>query len=137
MTRLRLAMLLLIAATSAQADPWYHHDHPRDFHHYDQHVWMGGNWYHGNYMGRVGWYWIVGSTYYYYPEPVYPYPNPYIPPTIVVQPTPAPQQPIKLESQPQQPIWYFCESANGYYPYVSECNGEWKTIPATPPSPKQ
>lgn len=29
--------------------------------------------------------------------------------------------------------WYYCESANGYYPYVSQCPEGWKTVPASPP----
>jgi hypothetical protein len=29
--------------------------------------------------------------------------------------------------------WYYCESAKGYYPYVSQCKEDWKVVPATPP----
>lgn len=30
-------------------------------------------------------------------------------------------------------VWYFCPSANAYYPYVSQCPGGWQTVPASPP----
>src|SRR6185437_1417075 len=36
--------------------------------------WRGGYWYHGAWGPRVGWWWVVGPTWYYYAEPVYPYP---------------------------------------------------------------
>jgi hypothetical protein len=29
--------------------------------------------------------------------------------------------------------WYYCESAKGYYPYVSACAEGWRTVPASPP----
>jgi hypothetical protein len=30
-------------------------------------------------------------------------------------------------------IWYYCDSAQKYYPYVSQCAEGWRTVPATPP----
>ena len=36
-------------------------------------------------------------------------------------------------TQPQAGVWYYCESARGYYPYVQECREGWKAVPATPP----
>jgi hypothetical protein len=75
----------------------------------------------------LGWWWIAAGAWYFYPEPVYPYPypDPYIPPVVVEQPTPAPQ--------PAAQFWYYCEASNGYYPYVSSCPSDWKLVPATPP----
>lgn len=32
--------------------------------------------------------------------------------------------------------WYYCDSAEAYYPYVSSCREGWRTVPATPPSPR-
>lgn len=29
--------------------------------------------------------------------------------------------------------WYYCDSAKGYYPYVSQCPEGWRSVPATPP----
>lgn len=34
-------------------------------------------------------------------------------------------------------FWYYCESANAFYPYVSQCPGGWRTVPATPPPPSR
>ena len=42
---------------------------------------------------------------------------------------PAPSAP----AQASPGNWYYCESAKGYYPYVSECKEAWRTVPATPP----
>lgn len=92
--------------------------------HYPVHVWAGGYWHHGWYGPRFGWWWVVGPSWYYYPAPVYPYPNPYTPP-VVVQTTPGPA--------PAQ-YWYYCTASKAYYPYVAECPGGWQPVPVTPPS---
>ena len=36
--------------------------------------WRGGHWFRGPHEGRLGWWWIAGNAWYYYPAPVYPYP---------------------------------------------------------------
>lgn len=102
----------------------------RLFPHYDFSVWRGGYWHNGWYDGRWGWWWIVSGIWYYYPAPIYPYPNPYVPGSVVVinnQPeTPAPP----AEAAPQ--YWYYCSSPQGYYPYVPECQAGWTKVAATP-----
>jgi len=42
--------------------------------------WQGGHWVHDRHAGRLGWWWVVGGVWYFYPAPVYPYPDPYVPP---------------------------------------------------------
>ena len=37
-------------------------------------------------------------------------------------------------TQPSAGTWYFCESAQAYYPYVSECKERWRAVPAAPPA---
>jgi hypothetical protein len=133
---LTFACCLMMQGAFAQWGPGpypihrFHEDHYR--------VWRGGSWYHGNYQGRFGWYWVVGGTYYFYPRPIYPYPDPYVP-GAVVSPAPAvvvpTAPPPALQSQPLPSVWYFCEPSNAYYPYVAECPSGWKTVPATPPKP--
>lgn len=95
-------------------------------------VWQRGRWYHGWYGGRVGWWWVAGGAWYYYSAPVYPYPNPYVPGTVVVvnPPSAAPPPP---PAQPPMQYWYHCQAPNGYYPYVPECPGGWTAVPAIPP----
>jgi len=108
-----------------------------DIRHFDNHhlsVWRGGNWRHGHHDGRLGWWWVAAGMWYFYPQPVYPYPDPYIPPVVVVQPAPAPApQPVAPAVQPPAQSWYYCEASKGYYPYVPSCPAGWKTVPATPP----
>ena len=50
-------------------------------------------------------------------------------------PAPAPAAfPAPAASAPAASAsWYYCESAKGYYPYVSECREGWRAVPATPP----
>lgn len=68
---------------------------------------------------------------YFYPAPVYPYPNPYQPPVVMVeQPPVAVVPPAPAPGAPQ--YWYYCPNPQGYYPYVADCSTPWQKVPATP-----
>jgi hypothetical protein len=101
--------------------PEHHWDgHPGwGWHGGDVHRWHGGHWIHGEHLGRLGWWWVVGDGWYFYPAPVYPYPDPYVPPSIVA---------------PAADYWYHCPSANAYYPYVTECPEGWTPVVPQPPA---
>ena len=90
----------------------------RRFREHDIEVWRRGGWIHGNHNGRAGWWWVVNGNWYFYSAPVYPYPDPYVPP-VVATPAPAGQ------------YWYFCRNPQGYYPYISRCLVPWRAVPAT------
>ena len=128
--------------------PAHPHDfRGRDFHHFDHHereVWVGGRWHHDWHGGRFGWWWDVGGVWYFYPEPVYPYPtvitnevyiDPVPPPPAVVY-SPPPPAPVVVQAVPQgappPQFWYYCDAPAGYYPYVSTCGAPWRQVPATP-----
>jgi hypothetical protein len=32
-------------------------------------------------------------------------------------------------------FWYYCDTPDGYYPYVKECSHDWTRIPVSPPPP--
>jgi hypothetical protein len=81
--------------------------------------WRGGRWWHGWHDGRGGWWWIVGPTWYWYPAPVYPYPDPYLPPAVAPAP---PGPPARL--------YYWCDNPQGYYPYVPQCYAPWRAVSA-------
>lgn len=132
--------LFSIAQTSCFADEHSHrgreayrpvphqswHGDIRHFHEYDMPRWRSGRWYHGLHDGQHAWWWIAGGVWYFYPRPVYPYPDPYLPPVVVVpQPGPTPLAP------PQ--YWYYCQNPEGYYPYVTQCPTGWQKVPATIP----
>jgi len=125
------------------------HGDMRAFHEHDIERWHGGRWYKGRHGDHLGWWWIVGGVYYWYDRPVYPYPDPYVPPAVVVQ-----QQPVMIEqappqmpppsAPPSQPAqtpaqaagtWYYCDSAKSYYPYIATCPGGWRAVAATPAPP--
>jgi len=65
----------------------------------------------------------VGIPFYAYPPPLpyyYDYaPGYYAPPAAIPQ---------------QQGYWYFCQSANAYYPYVQQCPEGWQPVVPVPPS---
>jgi hypothetical protein len=98
------------------------------FHEHDWGVWRGGHWVHDRHDGRWGWWWLAGGTWYFYPSPVYPYPNPYEPPPVELV-TPAPDN---APPPPPPRMWYYCDAAKGYYPYVPTCPGGWREVAPTP-----
>jgi hypothetical protein len=104
---------------------WYGHD-IHTFHGRDFGVWRGGGWRHTWHDGHLGWWWVVGPSWYFYSAPIYPYPDPYVPYTVVQQ---APPQ----GGPPPTQSWYYCDDPQGYYPYVSSCRTQWRAVPATPP----
>lgn len=84
---------------------------------------------------------FVGAPYYY---PVVPGPYYYAPypPPVVVEPEQRDvyveqdqQGPPDAEQQPSQGTWFYCDASKSYYPYVKQCAGGWRQVPATPPAP--
>jgi len=80
-------------------------------------------------LGWWGWPGWWGSGWWGAP---YPY---YASAPMIVQPPP-----VYIEqSMPGQAAtyWYYCEQAQGYYPYVTSCPGGWMTVvpPTAPPAP--
>lgn len=87
---LRLTVLLLIVLTSLSSQYSFahllrHHGFRRIFIINDLDSWHRGHWYHGNYEGRFGWWWVSGSTWYFYPRAYYPYPDPNMKPVYFVE----------------------------------------------------
>ena len=127
------------------------------------HAWSGGggNWsgggrggsWHGGGMSHGGWHgggWHgrhhffgprvflgvgVAAPFWWYPYG-YAYPYPYAYPAYstpeVVESSP--QTYIQQDTQAQQ-YWYYCQSPQGYYPYVKECPGGWQQVAPQPPQP--
>ena len=65
---------------------------------------------HGAHGGRDGWWWVIGPDWYYFDQPVYPYPDLYTP--------------------LNEPIgwWYWCDPYQEYYPYVTYCPVPWESV---------
>lgn len=125
-------------STTHHVDPrgavWGHGD-IRQFHDHDLTAWRGGHWIHDWHNNHFGWWWVVGGAWIFFNAPAYPYPDPYVPSTVVVeqpaaQPAAAPAPPA-----PAPTYWYYCASAQNYYPYVTQCPVGWEQVPATPSAP--
>lgn len=126
LSSLILASAVLVSLTSspvfADNDRWHGDIHR--FHEHDYDHWRGGNWFNGFHDGRNGWWWVVDGIWYYYPAPIYPYPDPYTPPVVIATPAPvAPAPPSYV---------YYCRNPAGYYPYVPLCTVHWRKV--APPS---
>lgn len=102
------------------------HFRDRDFH-----VWREGRWEHRWHDGHYGWWWFAGGLWYSYPVPIYPYPDPYVPPVVAAPPVVATPGPVAAAPPPPQ-YWYYCDSARGYYPYVPSCQSGWRAVPPAP-----
>ncbi|HEY6242218.1 MAG TPA: DUF6515 family protein [Burkholderiales bacterium] len=86
---------------------------------------------------------VVGSVPYYYANDTYyeQAPGGYSvvsPPLGVAEaetaaPAPSPQAAALGNAPSAGATWYYCESSNTYYPYVSECKEGWHAVAATPP----
>ena len=85
----------------------------------------GPSWRGGYYGSGYGYGYPYGAGY-YSPPVVYA-----APPVVTYA---APPQPLVLASQPQPPVWYYCEASAQYFPYVQSCASGWQTQPAVPPS---
>ncbi len=82
-----------------------------DIRRFDHGYWRSGHWWHGERGGRLGWWWVLGPSWYWYAQPVYPYPEPYLPPGAVPG------------------FWYWCDAYRQYYPYVGACPSGWRAVP--------
>jgi hypothetical protein len=132
-------LVLLVTLLCASAIPGYtwggggHGGGGHGFH--GGHGWGGGHGWHGGHgWGGIGvtldvghyWgpYWWPYGYAYAYP---YGYPSAY-PPQVYV--SPAPQVSIQPPASPS--VWYYCENPQGYYPYVHQCPGGWRTVAPSP-----
>ena len=97
--------------------------------------------------GGPGWWPVMGLglglgmwelSHPYYAYPYYNYDAPPIiiqqqSPDVYVQPAPqyAPAPPV-----PEPNFWYYCQEAQGYYPYIKQCPQGWMKVVPTPPAPQ-
>jgi hypothetical protein len=128
--RFLLAMPILAAlALPAWADDHDHHDRDRDRDHHDHDrydhrdrrdhrdfhghdfrfftpfelsLWTGGGWAQEWHDGRLAWWWVVDGVWYWYPQPIYPYPT-YIPEPVVMAPPPPAPPPAVIYAAPPPP----------------------------------
>jgi hypothetical protein len=98
------------------------------------HGWGGHGFHGGHGWGGVGVtigvgpYWGPYWGPYGYPY-AYPYAYPYTyPPQVYIQP---PQQ-VPIQPPASPPAWYYCDNPQGYYPYVQQCPGGWRTVAPSP-----
>ena len=148
-------LILLTTVLCASAIPGYtwrgggHGGGGHGFHGgHGRHGVHGGHWGyrghggHGFYGGHgwggvgvnidVGPYWGAywrpyGYPYSYLYGYLYGYPSTYAP-QIAVQPA----QPVVIQPPSSPPVWYYCDNPAGYYPYVNQCPGGWRTVAPSP-----
>ena len=115
--------------------PAVHSFRGHDFAHFtpaERSAWVGGGWHHEMHNGRLGWWWVAGGLWYFYPAPVYPYPT-YVA-DIYDEPPVAPVAPV---ANAQPGVWYYCSANGAYYPYTQSCPVPWTPVAPTPPQNMQ
>lgn len=90
-----------------------------NFHQDDLRAWNNGRWSNTNHNGRQGWWWIVGSEWFYYNSRVDNVPRMNVPSVIY--------QSHYHRNIPQN-VNYYCKPVGAYYPYVTSCPSAWITI---------
>jgi hypothetical protein len=97
--------------------------HGHDFAHFsadERAAWQHGGWRHAWHNGHYGWWWFAGGDWFFYPAPIYPYPE-YV--------GSADYYDYYDENGAQPYYWYYCENPPGYFPYVQQCYGPWEPVP--------
>ncbi len=100
-----------------------------DFSHFtlqERNSWQRGSWRHAWHNGHYGWWWFVDDFWFFYPQPIYPYPA-YI----------GADSYYDYYDRYGAPsyYWYYCEDPRGYYPYIQRCNVPWQPVPPTVDGP--
>lgn len=81
-------------------------------------------WRHASHNGRYGWWWFVGGGWYFYDEPVYPYP-------VFISDYAYYDDDNYGDYGGYAPdVWYWCNWPRGYYPMVQMCEVPWQPVPA-------
>ncbi|MGE5384297.1 MAG: hypothetical protein ACM3SV_00250 [Betaproteobacteria bacterium] len=65
--------------------------------------------------------------------PWYPPPYYYYPPVVIERSPPVYIEQSTMPPPSQPAYWYYCPTANGYYPYVKNCPVPWQTVSPRPP----
>ncbi|HYR35494.1 MAG TPA: DUF6515 family protein [Burkholderiales bacterium] len=74
-----------------------------------------------------------GGSPYYYANDIYYVQQPTGYEVVAPPESPAAPPPVAQAPAPAPGTWYYCDSARGYYPYVSQCPEGWRSVPASPP----
>lgn len=101
----RIAPHRMLGTNLPRANSWR-----GDAHKYDLRSWQSGGWRHETHNGRFGWWWNVGPDWYFFDQPVYPYPDLYTPLGMPIG------------------WWYWCDAYQDYYPYVTYCPVPWESV---------
>jgi hypothetical protein len=116
----------------------FHRFAVRDFAHFspqEQVMWRGGGWRHEFHNGRWGWWWFVGGGWYFYDQPIYPYPA-YVSDVVYEEPVEQVVQPVEQVDPAAPPppppaptgqVYYYCPGV-GYYPQVPTCSVPFQVI---------
>jgi hypothetical protein len=90
----------------------------------------GQRWVRGWHGGLWGWWWWnAGYWSWYETAPYWAYPY-----TSYLEVVPVQVEPALAPAAPPAPaLWYYCDPARAYYPYVPTCPVPWRAVPAAPP----
>jgi hypothetical protein len=133
-----VGLMLAVPAASEASDRSHRHGFHSHRHGFHRHVHRHHGFRHSPRVfvsvgPSVWWgprpYWAYPYPHYYYPPAYYVY----SPPPVVVQEPPVYVQQQQAAAAPQtETYWYYCPSAQGYYPAVQTCSEPWVRVPPRP-----
>jgi len=126
-----VVMALMLFASAIPGHTWGGGGHGGRGHGFHGGHGFGRHGFHGGHgFGRVGVTIGIGPYWGLYGYPyAYPYAYPYTyPPQVYVQPS----QQLSIQPPSSPPAWYYCDNPQGYYPYVQQCPGGWRTVAPSP-----
>jgi hypothetical protein len=103
----------------------------------ERETWRHGTWRHTRYHGRYGWWWYASGGWFFYDQPIYPYP-------VVISDYAYDDYADDGDygdsadygddgaddSGYGSDVYYYCASPRGYYPDVQRCSVQWQPVPA-------
>lgn len=110
------------------------HDY-RHFNRWEQSRWRHGHWHHGYHHGRYGWWWYLNGGWFFYANPIYPYPL-YLSDDAYYDDYyydgGGDNYNDDYDDYSGQPAsdgyWYYCRDPRGYYPDVRTCRSDWQRV---------
>jgi hypothetical protein len=120
--RLRIAAAALAAIIAGFSGSTWADHHGGGWHGGGGH----GEWHHGGWHHHGGIF--IGPTFLWpgFYDPFFYPPVPEItqPPPVYIERGDGNPPPATADR-----YWYYCDTANAYYPYVTQCPGGWKAVP--------
>ena len=110
--------------------------------------WTHGRWHHGRHNHRFGWWWFANGGWFFYDQPIYPYPG-YVSSDAYYGEDYSDGGNYDYDydgdsgdsysddsgaASANDGYWYYCRDPEGYYPDIRKCRTDWQRVSPRPDS---